>query len=157
MTSIQRVVSIGAHSLDAELMGGPLILKYARQGAHQMCIRDSSHSLKISYFIPHTICALVYLYYAQNNYLSIETAHVNYFIWLTSLQFHPNEKFLPSSTINSKFLNKPDSHDLPALFLFHLVSSTALPCLLYTSFIHCLFIHLVVLHPHLGNRITGVL
>ena len=29
MTSIQR-----AHSLDAELMGGPLILKYARQGAH---------------------------------------------------------------------------------------------------------------------------
>lgn len=34
MTSIQRVVSIGAHSLDAELMGGPLVLKYARQGAH---------------------------------------------------------------------------------------------------------------------------
>ena len=34
MTSIQRVVSIGAHSLDAELMGGPLILKYAWQGAH---------------------------------------------------------------------------------------------------------------------------
>ena len=34
MTSIHRVVSIGAHSLDAELMGGPLILKYARQGAH---------------------------------------------------------------------------------------------------------------------------
>ena len=34
MTSIQRVVSSGAHSLDAELMGGPLILKYARQGAH---------------------------------------------------------------------------------------------------------------------------
>ena len=34
MTSIQRVVSIGAHSLDAELMGGPLILKYAGQGAH---------------------------------------------------------------------------------------------------------------------------
>lgn len=34
MTSIQRVVSIGAHSLDAELMGGPLVLKYAKQGAH---------------------------------------------------------------------------------------------------------------------------
>lgn len=29
-----RVVSIGAHSLDAELMGGPLILKYAGQGSH---------------------------------------------------------------------------------------------------------------------------
>ena len=34
MTSIQRVVSIGAHTQDAELKGGPLILKYARQGAH---------------------------------------------------------------------------------------------------------------------------
>ena len=31
---IKRVVSIGAHSLDAELLGGPLILKYARNGAH---------------------------------------------------------------------------------------------------------------------------
>ncbi|MDR0448783.1 MAG: hypothetical protein LBH07_08960, partial [Treponema sp.] len=30
----KRIVSIGAHSLDAELMGGPLILKYARKGAH---------------------------------------------------------------------------------------------------------------------------
>lgn len=29
----KRVVSIGAHSLDAELMGGPLILKYARAGS----------------------------------------------------------------------------------------------------------------------------
>lgn len=33
MTAMKRVVSIGAHSLDAELMGGPLILKYAKQGA----------------------------------------------------------------------------------------------------------------------------
>jgi LmbE family N-acetylglucosaminyl deacetylase len=33
MSLIKRVVSIGAHSLDAELMGGPLILKYARNGA----------------------------------------------------------------------------------------------------------------------------
>ncbi|MDR1389677.1 MAG: PIG-L family deacetylase [Treponema sp.] len=31
--SVNRVVSIGAHSLDAELLGGPLLLKYARQGA----------------------------------------------------------------------------------------------------------------------------
>jgi len=30
---IKRVVSIGAHSLDAELLGGPLVLKYARNGA----------------------------------------------------------------------------------------------------------------------------
>jgi len=30
---IKRVVSIGAHSLDAELLGGPLLLKYARNGA----------------------------------------------------------------------------------------------------------------------------
>lgn len=30
----QRVVSIGGHSLDAELMGGPLLQKYADQGVH---------------------------------------------------------------------------------------------------------------------------
>ncbi|CAM3677066.1 PIG-L deacetylase family protein [Erysipelothrix urinaevulpis] len=30
----QRIVSIGAHSLDAELMGGPLMIKYALQGSH---------------------------------------------------------------------------------------------------------------------------
>ncbi|SCJ50435.1 Uncharacterized proteins%2C LmbE homologs [uncultured Clostridium sp.] len=34
MSNIKRVVSIGAHSLDAELLGGPLILKYAKKGAH---------------------------------------------------------------------------------------------------------------------------
>jgi LmbE family N-acetylglucosaminyl deacetylase len=34
MSEIKRVVSIGAHSLDAEILGGPLMLKYARQGAH---------------------------------------------------------------------------------------------------------------------------
>lgn len=30
----KRVVSIGAHSLDAELLGGPLLLKYAKAGSH---------------------------------------------------------------------------------------------------------------------------
>lgn len=34
MSEIKRVVSIGAHSLDAELLGGPIMLKYAAQGAH---------------------------------------------------------------------------------------------------------------------------
>jgi LmbE family N-acetylglucosaminyl deacetylase len=34
MSTIKRVVSIGAHSLDAELLGGPLLLKYAKGGAH---------------------------------------------------------------------------------------------------------------------------
>lgn len=34
MSNIKRVVSIGAHSLDAELLGGALMLKYAKQGAH---------------------------------------------------------------------------------------------------------------------------
>jgi LmbE family N-acetylglucosaminyl deacetylase len=38
MSNIKRVVSIGAHSLDAELMGGPLLLRYARQGAHVTCL-----------------------------------------------------------------------------------------------------------------------
>ena len=31
MGELKRVVSIGAHSLDAELMGGPLLLKYAKE------------------------------------------------------------------------------------------------------------------------------
>lgn len=34
MAAMKRIVSIGAHSLDAELMGGPLMLKYAKEGAH---------------------------------------------------------------------------------------------------------------------------
>ncbi len=33
MSKIKRAVSIGAHSLDAEILGGPLMLKYANQGA----------------------------------------------------------------------------------------------------------------------------
>lgn len=32
--SCKRVISIGGHSLDAELLGGALLLKYAAQGAH---------------------------------------------------------------------------------------------------------------------------
>ncbi len=34
MSDIKRVVSIGAHSLDAEILGGALMLRYAKQGAH---------------------------------------------------------------------------------------------------------------------------
>jgi LmbE family N-acetylglucosaminyl deacetylase len=34
MSDIKRVVSIGAHSLDAEILGGAIMLKYAKQGAH---------------------------------------------------------------------------------------------------------------------------
>ncbi len=34
MCKVKRVVSIGAHSLDAELMGGPLMVKYANNGVH---------------------------------------------------------------------------------------------------------------------------
>ena len=34
MATLKRIVSIGAHSLDAELMGGGLMLKYAKEGAH---------------------------------------------------------------------------------------------------------------------------
>lgn len=32
MTKVKRIISIGAHSLDAELMGGPLFIKYAPAG-----------------------------------------------------------------------------------------------------------------------------
>jgi LmbE family N-acetylglucosaminyl deacetylase len=34
MSEIKRVVSIGAHSLDAEVLGGAIMLKYAKLGAH---------------------------------------------------------------------------------------------------------------------------
>lgn len=33
MSQVKRVVSVGAHSLDAEIMGGPLFLKYVKEGA----------------------------------------------------------------------------------------------------------------------------
>lgn len=33
MAKYNRIVSIGAHPLDAELMGGPMLIKYAKQGA----------------------------------------------------------------------------------------------------------------------------
>ena len=33
MNNIKRVMSIGAHFLDAELLGGPLVIKYANLGA----------------------------------------------------------------------------------------------------------------------------
>lgn len=31
---MKRVICVGAHPLDADLMGGPLLMKYAKQGAH---------------------------------------------------------------------------------------------------------------------------
>lgn len=37
MSQCERVISIGAHSLDAELLGGPLLLKYAKEGAKVTC------------------------------------------------------------------------------------------------------------------------
>ena len=46
MSSIKRVVSIGARSLDAELMGGPLLLKYAKEGAHCTCIHVTQGRLE---------------------------------------------------------------------------------------------------------------
>lgn len=30
----KRIICVGAHPLDAELMGGPLMIKYAKEGAH---------------------------------------------------------------------------------------------------------------------------
>lgn len=46
MSEVKRVVSIGAHSLDAELMGGPLILKYAKEGAHCTCLHVTQGRLE---------------------------------------------------------------------------------------------------------------
>jgi len=42
----KRVVSIGAHSLDAELLGGPLILKYAKEGSHATLIHVTQGRLE---------------------------------------------------------------------------------------------------------------
>ena len=46
MSNFKRVVSIGAHSLDAELMGGPLMIKYAKEGAHCTCIHVTQGRLE---------------------------------------------------------------------------------------------------------------
>lgn len=56
----KRIVSIGGHHLDAELLGGPLMIKYARQGAHCTLInvtegrldkKDASDEEKEAYLI----------------------------------------------------------------------------------------------------------
>lgn len=46
MSEVKRVVSIGAHSLDAELMGGPLLIKYAKEGAHVTCVHVTQGRLE---------------------------------------------------------------------------------------------------------------
>ena len=46
MSNVNRVVSIGAHSLDAELLGGPLLLKYSNQGAKCTCIHVTQGRLE---------------------------------------------------------------------------------------------------------------
>ena len=46
MTEFKRVVSIGAHSLDAELLGGPLLIKYAKEGAHVTCLHVTQGRLE---------------------------------------------------------------------------------------------------------------
>lgn len=46
MSTVKRVVSVGAHSLDAELMGGPLLLKYAHEGAHVTCVHVTQGRLE---------------------------------------------------------------------------------------------------------------
>jgi len=46
MTDVKRVVSIGAHSLDAELLGGPLFIKYGKEGAHCSCLHVTQGRLE---------------------------------------------------------------------------------------------------------------
>lgn len=43
---VKRVVSVGAHSLDAELMGGALFVKYSKMGAHCTCIHVTQGRLE---------------------------------------------------------------------------------------------------------------
>lgn len=46
MKKIKRIVSVGAHSLDAELMGGPLFIKYGEQNAKCTCIHVTQGRLE---------------------------------------------------------------------------------------------------------------
>lgn len=46
MSEVKRVVSIGAHSLDAELLGGPLFVKYSKQGAKCTCMHVTQGRLE---------------------------------------------------------------------------------------------------------------
>lgn len=46
MSKVKRVVSIGAHSLDAELLGGSLFVKYAKQGAKCTCVHVTQGRLE---------------------------------------------------------------------------------------------------------------
>lgn len=46
MSEVKRVVSVGAHSLDAELMGGPLFVKYAKQGVKCTCVHVTQGRLE---------------------------------------------------------------------------------------------------------------
>ena len=46
MSEMKRVMSVGAHSLDAELLGGPLLLRYAKAGAHVSCIHVTQGRLE---------------------------------------------------------------------------------------------------------------
>lgn len=46
MSKVKRVVSIGAHSLDAELLGGPLFVKYSKQGAKCTCMHVTQGRLE---------------------------------------------------------------------------------------------------------------
>ena len=55
MEIAKRVVSIGAHSLDAELLGGPLILKYAKQGSHCTLVHVT-HLLNNARIIFQNLC-----------------------------------------------------------------------------------------------------
>lgn len=43
---MKRIVSVGAHSLDAELLGGPLLIKYSKQGAHCSCLHITQGRLE---------------------------------------------------------------------------------------------------------------
>ena len=46
MSEIKRVISVGAHSLDAEILGGPLMLKYSAEGAHCTCVHVTQGRLE---------------------------------------------------------------------------------------------------------------
>ncbi len=46
MSKVKRIVSVGAHSLDAEIMGGPLFVKYQKENAKCTCLHVTQGRLE---------------------------------------------------------------------------------------------------------------
>ncbi len=80
MTNVKRVVSVGAHSLDAEIMGGPLFLKYAKLGAKNTCVHVTQGRLEDPNATKEECDAYLEKLFSQNK-KAAEKLHADY-LWL---------------------------------------------------------------------------